>query len=371
MIAPVTGNNPLVLFRYYNSFNDKPTGFGYGWEITSYKLRFPATRMLFTFDNQSVTVSAYYQIFVNEKGREALFTLIGLDGLQRPVYSREGGKDYLKKEDGRFILYKKNRGTVTFDQFGRLMLVTDSNGISLTYLYSGTILHSINHPSGKGISFTYVWGTDRIESAVGPGGKKVTYAYNARGDLETVTNEANETITYQYDADRRLVNVIDARSNAVYRASFDDYNRAPGQTMGGSASYSKSFNLAARMSAVTDPKNVTYTQMFDADYRLQSMTDTMNRKVNIAYDPSGFGPASIVDSRDNNTEYRYDQAGNLNHVKDANGNTRLFFYDADNNLVIARDARGKDTAYVYLQDRLTEVRHVVCRIQRLVSRCGL
>ncbi len=357
MLFPAQGKNPLILFRYYNSFNDKSSGFGLGWETSPYKLRFPATKMFFTFDSQSVTVSAYYQIFVNEKGKEQLFTLIGLDALKNPVYAREGGKDYLKAENGGFVLYKMNRGTVTFDSDGKLTRITDSNGISINYTYAGDNLIAITHQGGRSITLNYTNG--KVTSAAGPGGKTITYTYNANGDLWTAKNEENEAVTYQYDSDRRLNNVIDARDNAVFQASFDDYNRATGQTFGNSANYTNDFNLAARMSTSTDPNNVGYTHIFDADYRLLSMTDTTNRNLSVTY-AGEFGPASIKDSMNNITEYKYDNAGNIGYVKDALGNTRLLAYDVDNNLNVARDWSGNDTAYVYdLQNRLTEIRHVV------------
>ena len=357
MMFPVQGNNPLILYRYYNSFNDKSTGFGFGWETSPYKLRFPATKLSFSFSSGTVTVSAHYQIFVNEKGREHLFTLVGLDPLKKPIYAREGGKDYLKAEGSGFVLYKKNQGTVTFDSDGKFTRITDGNGIYIDYAYSGTDLVSITHQAGRSITLNYSSG--KIVSAVGPGGKTITYTYNAKGDLETAKNEENEAVTYQYDADRRLTNIIDPRGNDVFRASFDDYNRATGQTLGSSASYARSFNLAGRTSTITDPKNVSYTQTFDADYRLLNMTDSANRKVNVTY-AGEFGPATVTDSNDNTTQYGYDDAGNIDYVRDAKGYTRLFAYDEENNPALIRDGRGHDTAYVYdLQNRLIEIRHIV------------
>ncbi|MFA7060099.1 MAG: hypothetical protein WC156_04700, partial [Pedobacter sp.] len=358
MMFPVQGKNPLILFRYYNSFNDKSTGFGFGWETSPYKLRFPATKQTFTFNNGSITVSAYPQIYISEKGKEYLYELSlgGLDALKNPVYARDGGKDYLKAEGGGFVLYKMNQGTVTFDSAGKFTRITDSNGIYINYAYSGSNLVSITHQSGRSITINYTSG--KITSAVGPGGKTITYTYNANGNLETAKNEENEAITYQYDADRRLNNVIDPRGNAVFHASFDDYNRATGQTLGNSASYTKSFNLAGRMSTVTDPKNVSYTQTYDTDYRLLSMTDTANRSMHVTY-AGEFGPSTVTDSKNNTTQYQYDDAGNINYIKDGNNKTSLLVYDVDNNPAIVRDARGYDTVYVYdLQNRLTEIRHV-------------
>lgn len=360
MSFPVEGSNSLSLVRYYNSFNDKSTGFGLGWDIAPYKLRFPSDKWFLSFGNQSVTVYAYPQIFINENGSEHLYSLSGLDVNMKPVYIRNGGKHYLKENtDETYTLYTKNKGTVTFDPGGKLIKVTDINGIYIDYNYNGANLTSIAHQGGRTITLTYN-ANNEIDSAVGPvtGGKTITYTYNAHGDLETSYNEDGETVKYYYDGDYRLNKIIDPMDNIVFQAGLDDYNRATTQTIGSSASYSTDFDLSNRMSTVTNPNNVITDQHFDALYRLTTWSDTEGRQGSITYDPLDFGPETVTDSYGNTSVYGYDSAGNVNYIKDAKGGERRFAYDLNNNLVIARDALNNDTVYLYdTMNRLDKILH--------------
>lgn len=369
MMFPVRGNNPLIMFRFYNSFNDKAAGFGLGWDPSPYKLRFPTPKQLFTFGSLSISVSLHYQIFVTEKGREYQYTLAGLDANLMPVYLCEGSKDVLKEvQGGGFVLNKINQGTVTFDSEGKFTRITDTKGISINYTYDGSKLVAITHQDGKSITINY--SGDRISSVVGPGGSTVSYYYNAANDLWKMTNQENETVEYNYDSDRRLNNVIDPRSNRVFNASLDDYNRATSQTVGSSTTYGSSFDLATRTSTVTAPTSasptstITYTQVYDADYRLTNLSDNKNRQISISYDGE-FGPSAVTDAKGNTTEYKYDAAGNVIYLGVTNSaktrtTVQRFLYDTNNNLVLKRDGNGYDTAYVYdEQNKPKEIRHVV------------
>ncbi|CAB1057475.1 Fibronectin type III domain protein [Olavius sp. associated proteobacterium Delta 1] len=356
MSFPVQGELPLTLTRYYDSFNDKSSGFGYGWDAVPFKLRFPADRRLFTFGNQSLTVEAHYEIFVTENGSEYLYFLFGLNNDDLPLYAREGGQEVLRDNlDGTLTLFKKNKGNVTFDAAGRLTRMTDNNGIPTDFNFNGSKLESITHEGGRTITLYYAG--DRVTSAVGPGSKTLYYGYYANGDLETVTNEKNETTTYYYDTDHRIVKVTDPKRNNIFQASFDDYNRANGQTLGSATSFATDFSLADRMSTVTDPNDVVINQIFDADYRLLQWSDSEGRQMDVTYD-NEFGPGTVTDPEEYTTEYQYDIAGNVNYIKDAEGNQRRFLYDVNNNLVGIRDARGYDTVHIYdVNNRLVKILH--------------
>ena len=356
MSFPVQGELPLTLTRYYDSFNDKSSGFGYGWDAVPFKLRFPADRRQFTFGNQSLTVEAYYEIFVTENGSEYLYFLFGLNNDDLPLYAREGGQEVLRDNlDGTLTLFKKNKGNVAFDAAGQLTRMTDNNGISTDFIYNGSKLESISHEGGRTITLYY--SGDRVTSAVGPGSKTIYYGYYANGDLGTATNEENETTTYFYDTDHRIVKVTDPKRNNIFQAGFDDYNRANGQTLGSATSFATNFSLADRMSTVTDPNDVVINQIFDADYRLLQWSDSEGRQMGVTYE-NEFGPGTVTDPEENTTEYRYDIAGNVNYIKDAEGHQRRFLYDVNNNLVGIRDARGYDTVHIYDgNNRLVKILH--------------
>ncbi|MBI3601502.1 MAG: choice-of-anchor D domain-containing protein [Candidatus Omnitrophica bacterium] len=359
MSFPVVGDNPLALVRYYNSFYDKASGFGYGWQNTPYGLRFPDAARTFTFGNQAISVSAHYQIYVRKGENEYLYTLLGLDTDGKPLYMRDGGNDALKDNmDGTFRLNRRSKWMVFFGSQGQVTSVVDRNGIAINYNYNPSLqLTSIVHQNGRTITVNYTGNT--ITSAVGPDPRTVTYTYYPNGQLNTVVDAANQTTTYFYDADLHITKINDPRSNASYQAVYDDYNRATSQTLGAAAQYSKTFNLYDRMTTTTDPNGAATTQMFDADYRLIQNQDFLNNTTNITYDPSDFGPSSVTNPNGELSTYQYDFVGNLSSIKDINGGTKLFFYDINFDLVATRNELGYDTVYVYDGNhKVTEIRYL-------------
>jgi len=275
MSFPVQGDVPLALVRYYNSFDDKVSGFGLGWQLTPFSLRFPATKREFTFGNQSLKVNTYYEIYLREENSEYLYTLVGLSNDNLPIFKTEAGQDYLKDNlNGTFSLVKKNSIVITFNSEGRLTRITDSNGLYVDYNYNSGKLISIAHCQGRSISLNYTGTT--ITSATGPENRTITYTYYPTGQLKTVTNQENETTTYFYDSDKRLNKIVDPKGNTAFEASYDDYNRAYSQKIGTQANFTSEFSLADRLSEVTTPNNVKMTRYFDSDYRLIQVNDFLN-----------------------------------------------------------------------------------------------
>ena len=365
---PAAGDNPLSFVRYYDSFDDKATGFGQGWQITPYSLRFSDTPTTFTFGSGALSVSAHYQIFVREGTAEYLYTLSGLDANGLPVYMWEAGldanglpiwesgSDLLKDEmDGTFRLYRRNNETAVFDSNGQVTRITDRNGVAMVYSYGGTNLINIQG-AGRGFSLNY--DGNKITNVVGDWGKTVTYTYYPNGQLKTATDPEGQTTTYYYDADNRLIEIDDPRGNRSYQATYDDYNRASTETVG-SSQYSNQYSLSDRETITTDPNGTQTTTFFDTDYKLLQSEDFLNNKVNFTYAVQSFGPDSVTDPEGKVTQYKYDSQGNVCYVKDPQGYESFFFYDSNNNMVASRDELGHDITYSYDDsNRIIEIHHV-------------
>ena len=343
---PVEGDKPLALVRYYNSYYDKSSGFGYGWQLTPYSLRFPATPEIFTFNDEAISINTNYQIYVRDGKAEYFFTLQGLDVNKKPIYSREGGSETVRdNQDGTFTYFKYNQGTMYFGSQGQLTQVVDKNGIAINYEYNSNLqLTSIVHQDGRSIVLNYTG--NNITSATGLGSKTVNYSYYPNGQLNTVVDAANNITTYSYDSNLRINKIVDPRNNTVYQAVFDSYNRANSQTLG-SAQYTKEFNLADRLTTTTDSNNAVSTQLFDENYDLLQNQDFLNNTINFVYDPTDFGPDSMTDANGGITQYQYDSLGDVWYTQDANGGQKFYFYDQNKNLVATRDELGNDKIYVY------------------------
>ncbi len=358
---PVTGEFALNLTRYYDSFWDKPTGFGFGWAETPFVLRFPRDRQTFSFGD-TLVLDVYEEIFVLERpqGREDTYTLLGADNSDQPLYRRQGSGELLRENaDGTFTLFKKDQSQIWFNASGQLIGFVDSNGNQLNYGYTGERLTSIVHTSGRQISLSYD-GLGRITQAVGPGGRSVTYSYDAGGNLTGVTNQASgQAITFTYDADRHLVRAVDNEGNVIFDHSYDIYGRATGQTFGQDAPFDFNFDLENRRTVVTDPFGRQTRLTFDEKYRPLQQTDALGYAVSLAY-AGDFGPSLVSDAYGATTGFEYDSNGNVTAIVHARGGRTDLYYAGPDLLIAMEDPLGLQSAFHYDDNgNLTTVYHDV------------
>ncbi|MBC8252848.1 MAG: choice-of-anchor D domain-containing protein, partial [Ardenticatenia bacterium] len=373
---PISGTFTLNLTRYYDSFGDRPGGFGYGWQELPFQLRFPVVKQRFTFGPENIALDLYERIWLVERqvGREDAYILLGIDADDLPLYHRPGAMDLLREQtDGSFLLTKVDGARTTFNSDGSVTTVTDLNDNSVQYVYGGDgRLVRIQGPGDRAIELSYN-GQGRISQASGPGGRLVTYSYDADGNLHTATKgstgatllkqAAGQTQTYTYDADHRIVSAADAEHRPIFSASYDDYNRATANRAGTAADFAYDFNLAQRQTQITDPYGEETLKRFDEEYRLTEQSNALDNKLEIVYD-GDFGPKVITDAHGVVTQLAYDQRGNLTTILDGAGGQVDLFYDWRDNIIASRDPEGVETAFGYDdKGNLTAVYHDVLLVQ--------
>lgn len=356
---PVEGDFDLTLTRYYDSFYDKPTEFGYGWAVVPYEIRFPQPQQSFTFGEKRTPRDAYEQISVVDRieGREDTYTLGWMDDSERLVYEREdsGGERLMGNPDGTFTLNKKDNTAITFNSGGKLISTGDRNGNQIQYAYDGNKLVRISHSGGREIRLTYNT-RGQITQASGPANRTVAYSYE-NGNLKTVTNSARRAITYTYDDEHRLTGAVDNKGNVLFEQSFDIYNRAENRTLGGKSPFDFDYSLKDRKTIVTDPNGNQTLRTFDEQYRLIQQINALGQKVIFDYD-TDFGPSAITDGRGATTQYEYDIHGNVTAITDNEGHRSDFYYDGYDDLFGMRNPRGVETVFDYDENHnLTTIYH--------------
>jgi len=348
----------LTFTRYYDSFYDKQSAFGFGWEYRPYQLRFPEKKQNFTFGSSSLVLSLYPQVFVidRSRGQEDAYTLLGIDSANLPLYAKEGENNLLREiSDGTLILSRADNTKITFDSQGNLLSTTDKNNKSIIYTYQNGKLISVNAPASGSISLSY--SGSQITSVTGPGSRTINYGFDTNGNLISVTNAENQTIHYEYDSDHRITRITDARNNVIFEGTYDDYNRLVFSRINQELNFNHNFNLSQRKTIATDPNSNNSTKLYDDKYRVTEQTDHLGNKVNISYDGDN-GPKAITDAKGASTQYTYDVHGNVSSVTQADGSQLKLYYDAKDNLLAVRDAKGFDTAYGYDENnRLVKLYH--------------
>lgn len=146
----------------------------------------------------------------------------------------------------------------------------------------------------------------RIRRVIDPAGNAIAYAYDAAGDLVSVTDQATNITKFAYHPARAhyLARIVDPLGREAIRTEYDD------------------------------------------DGRLKSITDPLGNKVSGEFDPETlFG--SFTDANGHVTYSRYDERGNETAKWIEGVYTNSFAYDANNNLTNTVDGRGYVTRRAY------------------------
>jgi RHS repeat-associated protein len=193
--------------------------------------------------------------------------------------------------------------------------------ISKTDLYGNTITYGpggIQHSATLAVQLVRD-GQGRITRATDPAGRSINYAYNAAGELASVTDRLNQITYFQYDTS----------------------TRAPG------AGDSGSQISAHLLSSITDPRGlVVARQQFDDYGRLAGTSDANGASATQTFDEAN-NAQRVVDRRGNPSTYTFDVAGNITRVVDARGGVTDLTYDANGNELTRRDPLGNVVTKTY------------------------
>jgi YD repeat-containing protein len=270
---------------------------------------------------------------------------------------------------------------VSYDANGRLLSMTDANGLTTSMTY---------HPRG--------WLKSRTMSATGVS-ETTNYDYDALGQLTRLTQPDGSTLYYAYDDAHRMVGMSEAAINAnvvngLLRITTSNlagnkiiYTLNPLGSRIKEDAYDPANSLARTRTRAVDNLNRLKqdigasnpaTQITEYGYDLfdnvARVTDPLGRVTDSEYDPlnrlikvtepvvAGQTPARGV------TQYEYDPQDNLTKVTDAKGlittyvynsfnemtsqtspdtGASAFTYDAAGNMATKTDARGVIATYTY------------------------
>ncbi len=243
-------------------------------------------------------------------------------------------------------------------------LKTNARGQTTTYHYDDTgLLASLINPDGT-VSFTYdqngnlLTATDntgtieyqydalnRVIKYIDNLGNVIQYAYDANGNLNTLTYPGGRQVQYNYDAADRLVEVTDW-AGRVTAYEYDPNGRLVRTTYPNGASATYDYNEAGKLIQIKEEDNSGNTIS----------------KYNYTYDPSG----NIIEEINHNENVPFTMNGAVmtyaadNRLATYNGQTVV--YDADGNMTygplagdmsnFTYDARGRligagNTTYTY------------------------
>jgi RHS repeat-associated protein len=332
---------PLDLTRTYESSEAGTDGpFGYGWS-DSYGMS------LATDSAGNVTIT-------QEDGSTVTFSPDGSGGFTAPPYVLA---TLVHNSDGSYT-FTRDRGETSygFSVAGQLTSESDLNGYVTTLAYNAAgQLATVTDPAGRTLAFTYS-GT-HVATVTDPLGRVYTYSYDASGDLAKVTDPLGRSWTFTYDSNHLLLSMTDPAGGTTgntYNAS--GQVTAQSDPDGGTTTWSYSGDadsLAGGSTAITDPDgNETVDHYSD----LELVAETAGAGTSAAattsysYDPATLGVISETNPDGDTTTNTYDANGNLLTSTDPLGNTTTYTYNSLNEVTSKEDPLGDTTSYGYDSD---------------------
>jgi len=385
------GSTSLDVTLYYNSLDPHNGSLGSSWS--------------YTYD-VSLKENSDGSVLITEPNWKYQYFILS-DG----SYAGQPGNysTLVKNADGSFTLTAKDGQVSAFSNNGTLTSITDRNGNTQTFTYSGANLSTVTDSSSRTVGFAYD-GANHLTAITDPAGNSYSlsvgttlnsvtqpdggtwqYSYDANAYMLTKTDPLGSTTTYTYDNQHRVVTSADPEgktrsiaypqtTDTVKSTTFTEkdggtwgysYDTQAGTLMsktdpqGGVTSYA--YDANGNRTSTTNPDATTTSATYDNRGNMLTSTDALGLTTSYAYnnfgqvmsitDPQGGTTAYAYDAKGNmisltdpagaTTSYAYDAKGNVTKVTDPAGQATSFAYDAQGNLATVTDASGATTSYAY------------------------
>lgn len=259
----------------------------------------------------------------------------------------------LEDTAGGFTFTDTNDARYYFDSIGKVTRIEYRAGDSLNLAYDGSNrLISVTDEQGKTLVFTYSGLESRVSTMTTEDGI-YSYSYDANGNLETVTKPDTKVITYHYE-DTNFINamtgITDEKNVRYSTYSYDTQGRAvSSEHANGVNNFTIAYNADDSVTT-TNPLGKQTTFYFET-------IKGVRRIVNV----DGHASANCAAA---NKAYTYDANGWIASKTDWNGNVTSYIRDSRGLVTSMSEADGstesRTTTYTYdpvyrLPDVITEV----------------
>jgi RHS repeat-associated protein len=317
---------PFAFTRYYSSDNTASGPLGPGWSSSL---------------SASLTPEGSTVILTSENGQQATFT----EQAEGVYAGGPGVRSRLTKTAGGWTVTRRDRTELNFDTTGKLLSITDGNGIGVKLAYnSGGQLETATDSAGHTVTFAYN-SAGLLTSIALPLSRTIHYAYSAAGRLASVTDAAGDVTSYTYNSAGLLASILDANSHTVVQNTYNSSGQVVSQT--NALGKKSTFSYGSESTTFTDPLGHKWVDHY-AGGVLVKRTDPLGDTTTYAYD-SNLDLTAVTDPNGNTTLMSYDGAGNmLDRTSPAPFDyEESWIYNSLDEPLTFTDRRGLNTTYSY------------------------
>jgi RHS repeat-associated protein len=235
---------------------------------------------------------------------------------------------------------------------GKLRSIGETNGSSISLQYNGALLSTITHSAGPRFALEYN-AQGRIVRLVDHAGRATRYTYDATGTYLTgMVAPGDVTTAYAYTApsgvlsDHALSSITLPDNTHLYYA-YDQRGRISARWRDGNTErVTFSYDDLGAVT-ITDANGATTVAHFGGYGQALAVENSLGQEVSFAYDARR-NTAAISQPNGTKPELSYDSRGNPTQIEDALGQRTQLGYTADlAQLDWLRDAKGNLTNFAY------------------------
>ncbi|XOV85710.1 MAG: LamG-like jellyroll fold domain-containing protein [bacterium] len=183
-----------------------------------------------------------------------------------------------------------------------------------------------------------------------PTGGHLSYEYDDAHRLIAIENELQERVEYTLDDAGNATEITHKGPGGTILQTqdqmFDELSRLREWVDGVNDDTDFAYDEGGNLTTTTDALNRDSSQTFDALDRIKTATDAATGVTNLAYDGRG-NLTSVTDPKGVVTTYVYDGMDNLIQEVSADAGTTTYTFDAAGNLTQLVDGRSVTTNYTY------------------------
>jgi RHS repeat-associated protein len=318
--VPSRGVNIALTF-YYNSFNfEENIGFGKGWSS------------MYSIYYKNDTANGKKIIWGD--AREDNYKLNGSNYIpQNGIYSK-----LTQYQPNKFLVTEQGGMKYFFDNatHKKVTRIEEPNGNFLNFSYTDTLLTTITNTAGQSIALAYNanGNLQTITDALTTPARVYNYAYDNVNNLKEVTDPLNGKAKYTYLVNGPMKTMSDKNNNTVDIIYYGDYTVS--EIVGCNKRQSFSYDTTLQVTTATDYLQSGSNQVTKYQY---NTFENISWLTGITSNCCGY-----------NMTFEYDSKGNKIKQNDANGNISTYNYDNRGNMVAMKDASNQTMSYTYSTD---------------------
>ena len=243
----------------------------------------------------------------------------------------------------------------TYDQYGDRATSTDPAGDKRTFVYDvlGRVTSSVsprgNVTGGNPLAFTTTYAYNAfgdVTSITDPLNHSSSATYDGNRNVKTATDPDGHQGVYTYDLDNRLTQ-LQLPNQALEKTSYDSMNNVSSETDAMNHVTMYSYDLLNRETSVTDPLGRVTAMGYGGDGLLMANRDFLGRTTSSYYDlANNVLGAAYSDGVTARTSYTFDADGQRLTMKDGSG-TSSYQWDSLHRRTQYVDGAGDTTHYTY------------------------